>query len=149
MRRTVRTGRIIALWCAVACLPAAPLMAQQDAADEPGAVRAQVKDRDGAPELTRDASKAIDDGLKYLLKIQQKDGSWNGGRGNFAMASTSLALMAFMVKGEFPGQRLSRRALAVISILGEAPHASWKLRRARGEAMHGGRWPRTEVSVRA
>ncbi len=58
---------------------------------------------EGSPELTAETSKAIDDGLKYLLTVQQKDGSFSDGRGNFKMASTSLALMAFMVKGEFPG----------------------------------------------
>ncbi len=58
---------------------------------------------DAAPELTEAASKAIDSGLAWLLKVQAKDGSWSGGNGNFTMASTSLGLMSFMVKGEFPG----------------------------------------------
>ena len=53
--------------------------------------------QDGAPELTDKASEAIDKGLKYLLKKQLKDGSWG------SMAVTSLSLMAFMSKAEFPG----------------------------------------------
>lgn len=57
---------------------------------------------DGAPELTREASEAIDKGLKWLGATQKPDGSWDS-NGNFRIASTSLALMAFMVRGEFPG----------------------------------------------
>ena len=60
--------------------------------------------QDGAPELTPEASQAIDKGLKFLLSNQQKDGSWRGdGQGGHAVACTSLALMAFMAKAEFPG----------------------------------------------
>jgi squalene cyclase len=66
-------------------------------------------DDDGAPELTEEASKAIESGLKHLLKTQGKDGSWSSGK--FQMASTSLALMAFMVKGEFPGYGPNAEAL--------------------------------------
>ena len=32
---------------------------------------------DGAPELTAEASRAIDKGLTYLLSVQNKDGSWD------------------------------------------------------------------------
>lgn len=53
--------------------------------------------QDGAPELTDKASEAIDKGLKYLLKKQRKDGSWG------SVAVTSLSLMAFMGRAEFPG----------------------------------------------
>ena len=67
---------------------AAPLMAQQD----------------GAPELTVEATRAIDKGLGYLLSNQQKDGSWSSdGQGGHAVACTSLAMMAFMSKAHFPG----------------------------------------------
>jgi squalene cyclase len=69
-------------------LLATPVMAQQD----------------GAPELTQEASQAIDTGLKYLLSKQHEDGSWSSdGQGKQAVACTSLALMAFMSKAEFPG----------------------------------------------
>ena len=60
--------------------------------------------QDGAPELTPEASQAIDKGLKRLLSNQHKDGSWSSdGKGGHAVACTSLALMAFMSKAEFPG----------------------------------------------
>ena len=61
----------------------------------------EATQEDASPELTEDASKAIDAGLTYLLKTQGKDGSWSSGK--FQMACTSLGLMSFMVKGEFPG----------------------------------------------
>jgi hypothetical protein len=73
---------------AIAALLVAPLHAQQD----------------GAPELTAEASKAIDKGLKFLLTVQKKDGSWDSdGKGGHAVAITSLSLMAFMSKAHFPG----------------------------------------------
>lgn len=69
-------------------LLATPLMAQQD----------------GAPELTAEASRAIDKGLEHLLAAQKQDGSWDSdGQGGHAVANTSLALMAFMCKAQFPG----------------------------------------------
>jgi hypothetical protein len=59
---------------------------------------------DGAPELTAEASRAIDKGLEHLLAAQKKDGSWDSdGQGGQAVASTSLSLMAFMGKAQFPG----------------------------------------------
>lgn len=59
---------------------------------------------DGAPELTEEASKAIDRGLQYLLKTQKPDGSWDrDGKGDREVAITSLALMAFMANSQFPG----------------------------------------------
>ena len=60
--------------------------------------------KDGAPELTVEATRAIDKGLEFLLSNQHKDGSWRGDeQGNHTVACTSLALMAFMSKAEFPG----------------------------------------------
>ena len=60
--------------------------------------------QDDAPELTAKASAAINKGLKHLLQTQRADGSWAAGdKGQRAMAITSLALMAFMSRAEFPG----------------------------------------------
>lgn len=62
-----------------------------------------------APEMTEQAEKAIDRGLKFLISSQNKDGSWSakdpekGGGGEYAIGGTSLGLMAFMVEGHFPG----------------------------------------------
>jgi len=56
-----------------------------------------------APELTEAADFAIERGLKYLLASQKKDGSWAGENGEIAVGATSLGLMAFMVRGHFPG----------------------------------------------
>jgi Prenyltransferase and squalene oxidase repeat len=56
-----------------------------------------------APELTEATDRAIERGLQYLISTQNPDGSWSSPDGAFKMASTSLGLMAFMVKGEFPG----------------------------------------------
>ena len=64
----------------------------------------QPASTDGAPELTAKASLAIDKGLKYLLANQRADGSWASTEaGDRAVAITSLALMAFMSRAEFPG----------------------------------------------
>ncbi len=63
----------------------------------------QPKEEDGAPELTEAADKAIERGLQYLLKTQNKDGSWTSDTGTIDIGGTSLGLMAFMVKGHFPG----------------------------------------------
>ena len=55
-----------------------------------------------APELTEKAEKAIDRGLKYLIASQNPDGSWSSAEGSgYAIAGTSLGLMAFMAEGRF------------------------------------------------
>jgi hypothetical protein len=56
--------------------------------------------QDGAPEMTKEAAKAIDDGLKFFISSQGADGAW--GKTN-TVGLTSLAMMSFMVKGHFPG----------------------------------------------
>lgn len=115
MRKRLSVSRLIApvalVW--MACMLALPLLAQGPATDEkapkPDTKTAKVKDGESAPELTEETTKAIERGLKHLLKTQGKDGSWSAGR--HQMASTSLALMAFMVKGEFPGYGPNAEAL--------------------------------------
>jgi hypothetical protein len=61
----------------------------------------------GAPELTDATTEAIDRGFEFLVDTQTEDGSWRGSGGVSARrvpeASTALALLAFMVKGYFPG----------------------------------------------
>lgn len=59
-------------------------------------------------ELPPEVESAIARGLQALLKSQQPDGSW----GNHKVASTSLSLMAFMVKGQFPGRPPNGQSLA-------------------------------------
>jgi len=61
-------------------------------------------------ELSPEVEAAIDRGLHALIESQQADGSWGK---SHKVASTSLSLMAFMVKGQFPerppnGNSLSR-----------------------------------------
>ena len=62
-----------------------------------------------APEMTEEAEKAIERGLKFLISSQNKDGSWSskdlekGEAAGYAIGGTSLGLMAFMVEGHFPG----------------------------------------------
>ncbi|MBC8373095.1 MAG: terpene cyclase/mutase family protein [Planctomycetes bacterium] len=111
-----RYERIIVL-LTIACLLTTPVMAQPasdkapksskpaDKAVAKKTVIASKKTGGGdAPELTAKASQAIDKGLKYLISSQNKNGSWDGdGEGYRAVGITSLALMAFMSKAQFPG----------------------------------------------
>jgi len=108
-------GQIILL-STVACLLTTHVMAQQgpeNVRKKPGVsgkattkktVGVRTRTGDGAPELTAKASQAIDKGLKFLLSVQNPDGSWDSdGKGYRAVGITSLALMAFMSKAQFPG----------------------------------------------
>ncbi len=64
-----------------------------------GANRAPAQDKVRVAELSPRAEAAIDRGLRYLAQTQNPNGSW--GQAN-QVAITSLALMAYMVKGHFP-----------------------------------------------
>jgi len=89
-------GRALMVFCLIIALSTAPLLAQQN----------------DSPELTAKASQAIDKGLKHLLAMQRADGSWASGEdGERAVAITSLALMAFMSRAEFPGSGPNGAAL--------------------------------------
>ncbi len=59
-------------------------------------------------ELPPEVESAIARGLQALLNSQHSDGSW----GNHKVASTSLSLMAFMVKGQFPGRPPNGQSLS-------------------------------------
>ena len=82
-----------------------PLHGQADPPEpEEPPVAAQVPENaEGAPELTEAADLAIERGFQHLLATQNPDGSWTNEDGAFDIAGTSLGLMAFMVKGHFPG----------------------------------------------
>ena len=82
---------VLCFWVLVAWFAPSPVYAQEAAKTA------------SAPELTEAADLAIERGLQYLLSNQKPDGSWSGADGKYEIATTSLALMAFMVKGEFPG----------------------------------------------
>jgi len=94
----------------LACLLTTPVTAQQVPSNDPQSTPDNGKTpiertttTDDAPELTVKAAIAIDKGLKHLLTVQKPDGSWDAGAGKHAVSSTSLALMAFMSKAQFPG----------------------------------------------
>jgi hypothetical protein len=68
--------------------------------------------------LTPEARRAITRGLEWLAKpgIQNEDGSWGGT--SHPMAETSVALMAFLLKGHVPGRgRHGRRMQNAITYL--------------------------------
>ncbi len=93
----------ISLGSLVAIMPALA----QEAAPKPAVPAAGVSGAEAAegaaPELTEAADLAIERGFEFLIKTQKPDGSWAKEDGTFSTAGTSLGLMAFMVKGHFPG----------------------------------------------
>ena len=104
--------RKIILLFTITCLLTTPLVAQKkpETSDKAaikkivGVNKAKAGD---APELTAKASESIDRGLKFLLSIQQKNGSFSRvgkeGEAKYSVSVTSLALMAFMANAHFPG----------------------------------------------
>src|SRR5437762_719120 len=64
-----------------------------------GAGQALAQEKVRIAELSPKAEAAIDKGLKYLAKNQNKDGSWGQ---QYTTANTALSLMAFLVKGNSP-----------------------------------------------
>jgi len=97
------------MFVAVASFSIAPIYAKaKSKTKKPITIKSLAKKTalsgDGAPELTEKASKAIDQGLEYLISIQKNDGSWDSdGKGGRVIANTSLAMMAFMANAQFPG----------------------------------------------
>ncbi|MBS3820770.1 MAG: terpene cyclase/mutase family protein [Phycisphaerae bacterium] len=80
-------------------------LAESDSTDAPTTASAHDTEQiDEAPELTERTEKAIDRGLKFLASIQNDDGSWSRKDGEYSVANTALALMAFMVQAQFPGE---------------------------------------------
>jgi len=61
--------------------------------------RAVAQDKVRLAELSPEAERAIERGLAYLAKSQNRDGSWGS---QYQAAITSLGLMSFMLKGHFP-----------------------------------------------
>jgi hypothetical protein len=65
----------------------------------PSFAQPEPEQRVAVAELSPEAERAIDRGLRYLINNQNADGSFGH---RYHTACTALALMAFMVKGEFP-----------------------------------------------
>jgi len=93
-----RTAYALRLIPVVLCLAAvSPVVTPLSAQELPATTE------DEAPELTEEAEQAIERGLKFLITTQNQDGSWSSKDGGYAIAGTSLGVMAFMVEGHFPG----------------------------------------------
>jgi hypothetical protein len=84
------------------CIALSGMHPTQLSAQEPTAPTEAPKEGD-ALELTEAADRAMERGLQQLISTQNPDGSWSNPDGGYKMAGTSLGLMAFMVKGHFPG----------------------------------------------
>ena len=81
--------------------PAPTTPAPQAAATDPAAVPGEAP-----PEITPATKTAIEKGLKYLVSVQNRDGSWrtNGSTGGYPTAMTSLAGLALLSAGNTPTQ---------------------------------------------
>jgi len=84
----ITTGTILVMAGPALCLAEVP-------ARSPAAADGKVRTAD----LSGEAERAIDAGLRWLAAQQNADGSWGM---RYHEASTALALMAFMLKGHFP-----------------------------------------------
>jgi len=85
--------RAVLVWMAAAVILAAASPARAMAPGAGGRVQ--------KAELSPEADRAIDSGLRFLARQQNADGSWAK---RYTEATTSLSLMAFMLKGHFPGR---------------------------------------------
>ena len=101
-RKSTTVGLIAVCFLAVSLMGNAQESAEL--VPDPGPRKPDATSADRAPELSDKAAEAIDKGLKYLLANQRADGSLASNEsGDRAIAITSLTLMAFMSKAEFPG----------------------------------------------
>ncbi len=99
---TLPTYSAAALGLMLFVLPTPVLLAQAQAQPEGEVAEAGgVEDAVGYAELTPDAEAGIERGLRFLASTQNPDGSWGN---TYRGAETAVALMAFMVRGEFPGR---------------------------------------------
>lgn len=92
----VRNLPAVLIGALLLCVSTTPTLAENDAAFD-------LSGADKAPELTEEAAKAIERGLRFLIASQNANGSWSMDNEDYSIAGTSLALMAFMVEGHFPG----------------------------------------------
>jgi hypothetical protein len=97
------------LCIAIVSIFSGALNAQEKSAPNP-TVLAESEDTEevSATELTEAADRAIEKGFAYLIASQKPNGSWTSDVGpynnnTYDIGGTSLGLMAFMVKGHFPG----------------------------------------------
>lgn len=87
-------------------LPAVSFGAEEGEAGTDAAEKARKVE---VAELSLEADRAIQDGLRYLAGHQHEDGSWGE---KHRVAVTALSLAAFMVKGNFPEKGLHGRSMA-------------------------------------
>lgn len=72
------------------------------------------------PELTPAAKTAIEDGIKYLVRTQNRDGSWRtqGASGSYPVAMTALAGLALLAGGNTPTEgRYARNVSGAVTFL--------------------------------
>lgn len=87
----------------VACITLVALLA-------PMIARAQFTDpvlpQEHPPEISPTTRQAVTRGLEYLVRTQNRDGSWrtNGGSGDYPVAMTSMAGLALLASGSTPTQ---------------------------------------------